>query len=201
MSIAISLSQPGVSGLSRVRAGMMLSLGLLAGLIAATAVTIALATRLFGFHVLTVDSASMAPELVRGDVIVVKPVPIEIVSDGDVVLFLSGGDRIPTVHRAIGRNEIVTNITDRRTGERDTVTSYRLVTKGDANPAPDAREVTAEQLLGRVWFTMPGAGFFFGLPVQELMFAASGVFIGAFLIWTLGERAFARRRRTVGRLR
>ena len=201
MSIAIPFPRPGAPGLSRIRSGMVLSLGVFAGLIAAAAVTIALATRLFGFHVLTVDSASMSPAFVRGDVIVVKPVPIDQVADGDVVLFLSGGDRIPTVHRALGRNEIVTNITDARSGSRNTVTDYRLVTKGDANPAPDAREVTADQLLGRVWFTIAGAGFFFGLPVQELMFAATALFLGAFLLWMLAERATARRRATVGRKR
>lgn len=198
MSIALPLPRPGAPDLCRLRAGIMLSLGLLAGVIAATAVTIALSTRLFGFHVLTVDSASMAPALVRGDVIVVKPVPIDRVVDGDVVLFLSGGDRIPTVHRVLGRNEIVTNITDAATGTRRSLTDYRLVTKGDSNPAPDAREVTADRLLGRVWFTMPGAGFFFGLPVQELMFAASAVFLGAFVLWTIGERTLARRRATAG---
>jgi signal peptidase I len=162
--------------------------GSLLGLAALTVV----ATQFFGFRVLTVSSDSMYPALAAGDVIVVKPTAIDTVEVGDIVLFEAGGDSILTVHRVVGRNEIVTNVTSRSTGERTTFTDYRLKTQGDANPAPDGGEVGAAQLQGRLWFSFrdPLAGA--GVPMQAVLFVLAGATGAIWATWELAVRARTR---------
>jgi signal peptidase I len=166
-------------------------LGIAALAIAGTAVGLAfgamlvaiVATRLFGFEMLTVRSSSMEPAISRGDLIVVRPTAMANVTEGDVVLFAAGGDGIPTVHRVAGINEVELRIRDAATGETDIQTSYRLVTKGDANEQPDIQEVTESQLRGEVWFTVPGAGELTGLPLQWLLLGFAGLSLAAWAAW------------------
>ncbi len=177
----------------RVMRGMRLSLTLIAGslfgLLFGCAVVVFLATRFFGFGVLTITSGSMAPAIQPGDIVVVKPAAIADIETGNVVLFTQGGDHVPTLHRVAGINEVETHITSRSTGEQTTVTEYRLVTQGDANPAPDASSVTRDNLRGELWFTVPGR-WLHGLSVQGLLFLVAGCFGIAWLAsWLHGRRA------------
>jgi signal peptidase len=161
-----------------------LALGLLAGAVVAVVV----ATRFFGFSVLTVSSGSMAPAIEAGDLIVVRPVAIDTVEEGDVVLFESGGDRIPTVHRVIGINELELQVRDAATGETAVYTDYRLITQGDANDAPDNAEVTAERLQGEVWFRVPNAGALAGQGIALGFALALGLAIAAWVIYEVSLR-------------
>ncbi len=176
----------------RVLRGIRLSLTLIAGslfgLLFGCAVVVFLATRFFGFGVLTITSGSMAPAIEPGDIVVVKPAAIDDVETGDIVLFTQGSDNVPTLHRVAGINEVETHITSRSTGAETTVTEYRLVTQGDANPAPDASSVTRDDLRGELWFRVPG-GRLHGLSVQGLLFLVAGCFGMAWLAsWTYGRR-------------
>lgn len=143
-----------------------------------------IATKLFGFQLLTVKSDSMAPVIARGDLIVVKPVPITAVDVGDIVLFRSGGDEVPTVHRVVGINEVVLEVRDPAGVTRETVTDYRLVTQGDRNPLPDPGEVDADALLGTVWFTIPGGAVLGGVALQQLLLAIA---VAVLLLWAAWE--------------
>jgi signal peptidase len=154
------------------------------GLLVAT-----LATRVFDYELLTVRSGSMEPSISSGDLIIVKPGAMADVAEGDVILFASGGDGIPTVHRVAGINEVELRIADAAAGTVDVQTSFRLVTKGDANPAPDLAEVTQEQFIGEVWFTLPGGGSVTGLPMQYILLGIAGLSVVAWIGWEVRARA------------
>ena len=171
-----------------VRAVGLAVLGVGVGLLLAGLLLAVIATRVFDFELLTVRSGSMEPAIGRGDLIVVKPVAVDAVEEGDVVLFAAGGDGIPTVHRVVGINEIELRVTDAATGLVESTFDYRLVTKGDANPEPDLAEVDASRLRGEVWFTVPGGGAWSGWPVQYLLFAFAGVSLAGWAAWELAQR-------------
>ena len=174
---------PRERGTLRIAGGVLLAL--VAGLAAGALVAAVVATRFFDFEVLTVSSGSMAPAIESGDLVVVRPVAIDTVETGDVVLFEAGGDDVPTLHRVIGVNEIEIHIRDAATGLVETSTHPRLVTMGDANPAPDSREVTAEQLRGRVWFTVPNAGAVAGAGIVVLFGALLALTVLAWVAWEI----------------
>ncbi|MGD9934259.1 MAG: signal peptidase I [Dehalococcoidia bacterium] len=175
--------RPPVTGSLRV-AGIAtgaLALGAAAGAI----LLILVATRFFDFHVLTVTSGSMAPAINSGDLIVTRPVPISDIEEGDIILFQSGGDRIPTVHRVIGINEVELQIVDRASGTTAVSVDRRLLTMGDSNPAPDTGEVTADRLLGEVWFEVPAAGAIAGRGIVVVFAVAFGLAIAAWAVWEI----------------
>lgn len=165
--------------------------GAAVGLLFGAMLVAILATRLFGYEVLTVRSGSMEPALNRGDLIVVRPVAMADVREGDVVLFAAGGDSVPTVHRVAGINEVELRIHDAASGETDVQTEYRLVTKGDANEQPDIQEVAEQQLMGRVWFSVPAAGAITGMPLQWVLLAVAA---SSLLCWAAWEATAWRRR-------
>jgi signal peptidase len=166
---------------------------LVLGLLVGAVIIVVVATRFFGFSVLTVSSGSMAPAIEAGDLIVVRPVAIDTVDEGDVVLFESGGDRIPTVHRVIGINELELQVRDAATGETAVYTDFRLVTQGDANDAPDNAEVTADRLQGEVWFRIPNAGALAGQGIALGFALALGLTIAAWVIYEVAVRVKDRR--------
>lgn len=146
------------------------------------------ATRLIDFHILTVRSDSMAPSISSGDLIVVKPLSIADVAVGDVILFASGGDAIPTVHRVTGINTVQVEVRDPSGDALETVTEHRLVTQGDSNPLPDASEVTAANLRGEVWFIIPNGGAMAGLPIQFLLLAVASAVTAGWFAWEVNRK-------------
>lgn len=180
---SIALPAPPARALGLGRSLVVGSIALLAGLLLAGLALVVLATLVFDFRILTVTSDSMAPAIRSGDLVIVKPVAIDRVAEGDVILFEAGGDRVPTVHRVIGINEIETRFRHQETGAVTSVTDYRLVTRGDANPAPDSREVTADELRGGVWFTIPRAGALAGRGVATTFAAIFATVMVAWVAW------------------
>ncbi len=94
---------------------------------------------LFGYGVFTVTSGSMSPELVEGDVIVVKSVAADTLSIGDIITFYSTDPSIygqPNTHRitAVGTDM----------GE------YVFTTKGDANDIEDRYTVYGSDIIGKL---------------------------------------------------
>ena len=183
------------AGPSAVKVGRAQALavgGTVLGLAFGVLLVALLATRVWDYELLTVRSGSMEPAIARGDLIVVKPAAISEVGEGDVVLFAAGGDGIPTVHRVAGINEVELRVRDAASGTEDVHTDYRLVTKGDANEHPDIQEVTKGQLIGEVWFTVPGGGALTGLPLQWILTGIAACSVLAWGAWEL--RAQWRRR-------
>lgn len=90
-------------------------------------------------------SGSMSPELAPGDVVVVRDRPPEDIEVGDVITYRAedqGVDRV--THRVVDRQRTDDGVVFR--------------TKGDANDLPDAEPVSADQIVGTVWFHLPAVG-------------------------------------------
>ena len=96
------------------------------------------------YKALIVLSGSMQPEIKMGSVVVVKP------SDnykiGDIITFGEmSKTKTPTSHR----------IYDIKVVDNNPV----YITKGDANNAPDAREIQKRDIIGKVLFDVPYVGY------------------------------------------
>ena len=106
--------------------------------------------------ILTVLSGSMAPAIKTGSVVVVKPVGEYKI--GDVITFgPMSKTKAPTTHR-------IYNIKI-ESGEPV------YVTKGDTNNAPDTREIKKNDIVGKVLFTVPFAGYGIDFARKPLGFA------------------------------
>lgn len=123
-----------------------ISAGILALMLGLAALVIAAPATVGGMP-LTVLSASMEPIYSPGDLVVVKPTPAENIAIGDVITYqLRSGDPTRITHRVI----------DRSTAANGT-TTFR--TQGDANTAADEAPVAEVQILGTVWYHVPGLGW------------------------------------------
>lgn len=97
-----------------------------------------------GIKTLVVLSGSMEPKIHTGSVVVVKPEKEYKV--GDVITFGENTKtKKPTSHR-------IYEIKD-----SDGVKTY--ITKGDANNAPDQKPVAESEIMGKVLFSVPYAGY------------------------------------------
>ncbi|MEK7116711.1 MAG: signal peptidase I [Patescibacteria group bacterium] len=97
-----------------------------------------------GIKVLTVLSGSMEPSIHTGSLVLVKPTANYKI--GDIVTFgLNTKTQIPTTHR----------IAEIRVQEGQTI--YK--TKGDANNAEDMKEVAVRDIIGKVYISVPLAGY------------------------------------------
>ena len=113
------------------------------------------------YKIMIVQSGSMAPAIKTGSIVIVKPSPDYKV--GDIITF---GDfsrtKIPTTHRIVEvKNE---------NGE----ISY--ITKGDANNAPDQKEVLEKEIIGKELFNIPYFGFVVAFAQKPIGFALLIVF-------------------------
>ena len=99
-----------------------------------------------GHRVLIVRSGSMAPAIQTGDVVVTTMVGPSDVAVGDVVTF-----RDPS-----REGELVTH---RVVKARVEGGSFRFQTRGDANTGSEQWSIEADGKLGRLWFTIPKAGY------------------------------------------
>jgi signal peptidase len=148
----------------------------LLALVAAGAVALLVLPKLTGSVPLTVLSGSMSPAYDPGSVVIVRPTPADELQIGDAITYQIRPDD-PTVvtHRIIG-------VTVDGRGDRG------FVTQGDANNAPDPEPVIAEQVKGRVWYSVPYVGYVFSWlsgtrrDVATAMAAGGLVAYGAFTI-------------------
>ena len=163
---------------------------LLGGLLAAF-----IAIQFFGYKVVTVPSFSMEPALERGDLIVSRPVSMDDVKQGQIVLFMEGRDtRLLVAHRGAGVMNVTTNIHNSHTGEDAVQKSRLLQTKGDANPTADAQPVAASDLRGRLWFTIPKLGLILDrVPLQTVLLGIAAVTGVAWLAFELYRRRARKR--------
>jgi signal peptidase I len=95
-------------------------------------------------QVLSVLSGSMEPTIHTGSIVVIKPFSEYKV--GDIVTFGKNTKiDIPTTHR----------IAEERLQEGKPV----YLTKGDANNAEDGKEISKDQIIGKVLFSIPYLGY------------------------------------------
>lgn len=110
-------------------------------------------------HVFAIATGSMTPEYPRGTLVFIEPVASpSAIHVGEVIAYNAPylSTLGPVVHRVISIH----------VGANGTIT---YTTKGDANPAPDPRPVSFDQVVGRLAWSLP----YLGLLALSPPFAAS----------------------------
>lgn len=168
-----------------------LALGLTTGLlviVAGLAVVLIVVPKATGSTPLTVLTQSMDPTLPPGTLLVVRPTQADDIRIGDVVTYqITSGQPAVISHR-------VTAVQSSSDGSR----TFTL--KGDNNALADPAPVTAAQVRGVVWYSLPDVGLVNQLVNGSrswLVPAIAGVLLayGAVMI-AIGTVSSARRRRT-----
>jgi signal peptidase len=163
-----------------------LSTGLLL-LVAALAVVLIVVPKATGSMPLTVLTQSMEPTLPPGTLLVVRPTPVDDIRVGDVVTYqIVSGQPAVVSHRVV-------SVSSSSDGERT------FVLKGDNNAEADPAPVTAVQIRGVVWYSVPEIGIVNQVVNGSrswLIPAVAGVLLtyGAVMM-TAGFVSSARRRR------
>lgn len=128
---------------------------------------------LMGYQEVVVASASMAPVLSEGSLVLLED-PAN-VACGDIVAFHDGSHLI--CHRVVSINE-----------------AGMLITQGDANARADAKPVSLRDVVGRVRFCLPFLGKFLQKIENEKVLLLIGILIlQVFLI--LFDKFLSRKRR------
>lgn len=108
------------------------------------------------YKLMVVQSGSMEPAIKMGSIVMVKP--MDDYKIGDVISF---GEvtriKAPTTHR----------IYDIKVAEGQPV----YITKGDANNAPDQREIPKREVIGKVLISVPYLGYAVDFAKKPLGFA------------------------------
>lgn len=107
-----------------------------------------------GYKALIVTSGSMEPSIKTGSLVLIKP--SESYRAGDVITFESSGSKIPTTHRIVD------------VSAKSGVEYYK--TKGDANENVDGAEVRKSDVLGKVFLSVPYAGYISDFAKKPLGF-------------------------------
>jgi signal peptidase len=105
--------------------------------------TVWTSTGLFGFYPTIVASGSMSPALEVGDMSIVISTNPSNIQVGDVIQYWQGEEM--NLHRVVQIQE--------------TESGVEFITKGDANNVPDTIPVTADQIRGKLIFTIPKVGW------------------------------------------
>ena len=120
------------------------------------------------FRMYVVRSGSMAPAIKTGSLIVVKPAADYKV--GDVITF--------HMQNATKKSDVETH---RIFEIKNSGGEQKIITKGDANNAPDTAEVSKEQIVGKSVFKVPYLGYPIGfaktLPGLVLLIVIPGTII------------------------
>jgi signal peptidase len=135
----------------------------------------------------TVLTGSMKPTYPPGTLIIVKPVDAKDLRLGDAITYqLRPGEPAVVTHRIVASSQ-------NARGERT------YTTQGDANDTPDAKPVVAEQVNGKVWYSIPYLGYVNNwLTGQQRAWIIGALVIGLFsyaLLLTAGSIRDTRRTR------
>lgn len=120
-----------------------------------------------GGRLLSVQSGSMRPDILKGDLVVVTGIPTSQLAIGDVVTFAN-----PTNNKQTITHRIIAMQSDN--------TSSRIITKGDANEVAD-NPIAPSMVIGKLQYHVPYAGFvldFVKQPMGLLLF----IYIPAFAV-------------------
>ncbi len=124
-------------------AGLSVTLGTLV-LLGALLVTAA-APRILGYQSYVIYGSSMEPAIKLGSLILAKPVKVDDLQVGDVIVFRSGNE---------------TTVTHRITGIREEDGHRFFMTKGDASNGADPLDTHLEGAVNRLAYHAPYLGYF-----------------------------------------
>lgn len=120
------------------------------------------------YKIYIVESGSMAPTIPTGSVIAVKPDADYKI--GEVITFgPMSVKKVPTTHR----------IQDIRVQAGEPI----YITKGDANNAPDAKDTLKKDIIGKVVFHLPYAGYLIVAAKTPLGFLVFIIIPALFVLW------------------
>lgn len=120
------------------------------------------------FKVLVVQSGSMEPVIHTGSIVIVKPASEYKI--GDIITFgPNTKTKAPTTHRI---HEIKV---------QNGIPTY--ITKGDANNAPDTKEIRKSEIIGKVLFSVPYAGYAVAAAKKPLGFTFIIIIPAAIIIY------------------
>lgn len=134
---------------------------------------IMLATKLFGYQMLTIDSGSMEPNFPVDSLIFVKTVDPSGLQADDVITFTVDEKGTLVTHRivAVLKNE------------------RSFITKGDANNTADPNTVPYDNVVGKAEFCLPKIGAVFRVVTEEehrvCVYIAIGILIGLTVWWII----------------
>lgn len=158
--------RPAPRSVARRIAGWIGGLVVLAAV--ALAVSITVVPAVVGGRTLTVLSGSMSPTIPAGSVVVTKPVEPASLRVGDVITFSTRGpDALGSLHR----------VTHRIVAVNGTAGEKSFTTRGDANDVVDAYPVTADDVIGKVWFHLPWLGWAHGRLPQIMLLGGGAVLL------------------------
>ncbi|PRY64670.1 signal peptidase [Glaciihabitans tibetensis] len=163
-----------------------LSMGLF-GIVLALMIVAVIIPKVTGATPLTVLTSSMEPGLPPGTLLIVEPVDTNTIQIGDVVTYqIESGQPAVVTHR-------VTAVASSTTGERT------FTFKGDNNDAEDP-PVIAEQIQGRLWYSIPVVGYASTIINGPYRAVIIPVVAGAMLLYaavsiTIGLVAASKKRR------
>lgn len=120
------------------------------------------------FKIMVVQSGSMAPTIKTGSIVIVKP--SQDYKVGDVITFGPFSKTKPSTTHRIYNIKLV-----------DGKPVY--ITKGDANNAPDQREVQKKEVIGKALFSIPYLGFAVAFAKKPLGFMLLIIFPTAIIIY------------------
>jgi signal peptidase I len=106
----------------------------------------------FGYKPMTVLTNSMKPEISAGDMILVKEAKTEDIKKGDILTFQTAQKRVVT-HRVAE------------------ATPQGFITKGDNNNVEDGERAKPANVIGKVAFILPNAGYIAKLISSKLGFS------------------------------
>lgn len=149
--------------------GQVLAWLVILGVVGVLAVAVAV-PRIAGATPYTVLTGSMEPSYPPGTLVVVKPVEFDQIGIGDVVTYqIESGKPAVATHRVVGE-------ANRFDGTRV------LITQGDANGDPDPQPVTAVQVRGELWYSVPYLGHvntaLSGSQRQLAVWVVAGLLVG-----------------------
>ena len=168
--------------------GVALSVALLLAVVALGAILIVI-PKVAGATPLTVLTNSMEPGLPPGTLIIIKPVEPDDIRIGDVVTYqIRSGEPDVITHRVIGIDALGAE--------------KRFIFQGDNNAAPDTELVRAVQIQGRLWYSVPYAGFVNSAVNGEnkswIVYVIAGLLL-AYAVWMIVSGIFGRKKKSTGR--
>ena len=168
--------------------GVALSVALLLAVVALGAILIVI-PKIAGATPLTVLTNSMEPGLPPGTLIIVKPVDPDDIQIGDVVTYqIQSGKPGVITHRVIGIDALGAE--------------KRFIFQGDNNGAPDTELVRAVQIQGRLWYSVPYAGFVNSAVNGEdkswIVYVIAGLLL-SYAVWMIVSGIFGRKKKPTGR--
>ena len=126
------------------------------------------------YKVMIVQSGSMQPEIKMGSIVAIKPV--DDYKIGDVITFQIAKNKEPVTHRIYDIKVVG--------GEP------RYITKGDANNAPDQREVSQREIIGKVLFNIPYLGYVVDFAQKPIGFGLIIIIPGAVIIFDEARKIY-----------